>query len=63
LSVWNKYSGALEEKQVLIGGLVCTFGIASFLFARDLWKAGTFVSIWGPVLFNAGEQIRQRVHG
>lgn len=63
LSLWSKSRGPLEERRVLIGGLICTFALAAGLFARDHWKGGIFVSLWAPPFFRLADLLRERIEG
>lgn len=63
MSLWGKSRGPLEERQVLIGGLICTFALSAALFARDHWKGGIFIGLWGPPFFRLADLLRERIEG
>jgi hypothetical protein len=63
LSIWSRAKGPLEERQVLIGGLITMMALSGALFARDHWKGGLFVAMWAPPIFRLADLLRERIEG
>ena len=60
---WGRIREALEERQVLIGGLITMIALSAALFQRDHWKGGIFIGLWAPPFFRLADLLRKRIEG